>query len=195
MSGCHHNKGDRKEFLKRQVLPDRCRHFIDGQYVDSEGDAAFKKILPAYGESWFDVALGGTPEVDRAVAAAERAGEGPWGKTSAGDRAKMLRRIGDLIEANVETLALAESLDSGKPLSETLHGDIPRSAKNFHFFADLAAHQSFDTWIGEDGSQHTSFREPLGVTGLITPWNLPLYLATWKLAPALAQGNTIILKP
>lgn len=195
MGGCHHNKGDRKEFLKRQVLPDRCRHFIDGQYVESRNDAAFEKVLPAYGESWFDVAHGGEAEVEQAVKAAERAAEGPWGKTTANDRAKMLRRIGDLIEANVETLALAESIDSGKPLSETLNGDIPRSAKNFHFFADLAAHQSFDTWLGEDGSQHTSFREPLGVTGLITPWNLPLYLATWKLAPALAQGNTIILKP
>jgi aminomuconate-semialdehyde/2-hydroxymuconate-6-semialdehyde dehydrogenase len=163
--------------------------------VESIDNKAFEKTLPAYGESWFDVALGGEKEVDLAVKAAEAAANGPWSKTSAADRAKILRRIGDLINANVETLALAESLDSGKPLSETLNGDIPRSAKNFHFFADLAAHQAFETWIGEDGSQHTSFREPLGVTGLITPWNLPLYLATWKLAPALAQGNTVILKP
>lgn len=194
-SGCQHNKGDRKEFLRRQVLPDRCRHFIDGRYVDSHDDAAFKKVLPAYNESWFETAIGSATEIDMAVQAAERAAEGPWARTTAGDRAKILHRIGELIEANVETLALAESLDTGKPLSETLSGDIPRSAKNFHFFADLAAHQSAETWIGEDSSVHTTFREPLGVTGLITPWNLPLYLATWKLAPALAQGNTIILKP
>lgn len=194
-SGCKHNKGDRKEFLRQQVLPDRCRHFIDGRYVDSASGESFKKVLPAYNESWFEVATGGAPEIDLAVRAAEKAAEGPWSKTSASDRARILRRVGDLIEANVETLALAESLDSGKPYSETLNGDIPRSAKNFHFFADLAAHQSSETWTGEDGSLHTSFREPLGVTGLITPWNLPLYLATWKLAPALAQGNTVILKP
>ncbi|NDE14864.1 aldehyde dehydrogenase [bacterium] len=194
-SGCKHNKGDRKEFLRQQVLPDRCRHFINGRYVDSADGEAFKKVLPAYNESWFEVATGGASEVDAAVTAAEKAAAGPWSRTSPQDRARILRRVGDLIEANVETLALAESLDSGKPYSETLNGDIPRSAKNFHFFADLAAHQSFETWTGEDGSQHTSIREPLGVTGLITPWNLPLYLATWKLAPALAQGNTVILKP
>ncbi len=192
---CQHDKGDRKQFLRTQVLPDRCRHFIDGRHVDSASGEAFKKVLPAYNESWFEVATGGAHEVDLAVKAAERAAQGPWGRTSSQDRARILRRVGDLIEANVETLALAEALDSGKPYSETLNGDIPRSAKNFHFFAELAAHQSFETWTGEDGSQHTSIREPLGVTGLITPWNLPLYLATWKLAPALAQGNTIILKP
>lgn len=194
-SGCQHNKGDRKQFLKSQVLPDRCRHFINGKYLDSCNGEAFKKTLPAYNESWFDVALGGTAEIDLAVQAAEKAASGPWSRTTPGDRAKMLHRIGDLIEANVETLALAESVDTGKPYSETRNGDIPRSAQNFHFFADLAAHQNFETWIGDDGSQHTTIREPLGVTGLITPWNLPLYLATWKLAPALAQGNTIILKP
>ena len=104
---------------------------------------AFKKTLPAYNESWFDVAAGSAAEIDLAVQAAEKAASGPWSRTTPGDRAKMLHRIGDLIEANVETLALAESVDTGKPYSETRNGDIPRSAQNFHFFADLAAHQNF----------------------------------------------------
>lgn len=193
--GCEHNKSDRKQFLKSQVLPERCQHFIGGRYLDSSSGESFKKTLPAYNESWFEVAVGGATEIDLAVKTAEKAAAGPWSRATATDRAKLLHRIGDLIEANVETFALAESLDTGKPYSETRNGDIPRSAQNFHFFGDLAAHQSFETWIGDDGSHHTSIREPLGVTGLITPWNLPLYLATWKLAPAIAQGNTIILKP
>ena len=142
-SGCQHNKGDRKQFLKSQVLPDRCRHFINGKYLDSNNGEAFKKTLPAYNESWFDVAAGSAAEIDLAVQAAEKAASGPWSRTTPGDRAKMLHRIGDLIEANVETLALAESVDTGKPYSETRNGDIPRSAQNFHFFADLAAHQNF----------------------------------------------------
>ena len=135
-------------------------------------------------------------EIDLAVAAADRAWrEGPWSKTTATERAVMLRKIGDELLARKQEFAELESLDSGKPLSETLNADIPRAAFNFHFYADLCNHQMSPSYRSDDGSHHTTIREPLGVVGLITPWNLPLYLATWKLAPALAQGNSVVLKP
>ncbi len=171
-------------------------HLINGELTPSSDGATFDSINPATGELICKVALGGAQEVAAAVAAADRAWrEGPWSKTTASERAAILRRIGDEILARKQAFAELESLDSGKPISETLNGDIPRAAYNFHFYADLCNHQVSPSFRSDDGSHHTTVREPLGVVGLITPWNLPLYLATWKLAPALAQGNAVVLKP
>ena len=178
------------------MIPKLAMHFIQGELVASENGKTFDNLNPATGELICKVALGGAREIDLAVAAAKRAWlEGPWGKTTASERAAVLRKIGDLILAKKELLAELESIDSGKPISESLNGDIPRSAYNFHFYSELCAHQMSPSFRSDDGSHHTTVREPLGVVGLITPWNLPLYLASWKLAPALAQGNTIVLKP
>jgi aminomuconate-semialdehyde/2-hydroxymuconate-6-semialdehyde dehydrogenase len=174
--------------------PESCAHFIGGRFVESRSGKVFATVNPATGETVSSVSLGEAAEIDAAVKAAE-AGAAEFARFSAEDRGKLLRRIGDAIEAEKDTLARLESLDTGKPLSETLHGDIPRAARNFHAFADLAAHQPCQTWMGADGAKHTVYREKVGVVGLITPWNFPLHLATWKIAPALAQGNTVILKP
>jgi aminomuconate-semialdehyde/2-hydroxymuconate-6-semialdehyde dehydrogenase len=171
-------------------------HFINGEFIASADGRTFDSINPANGEVICKVSLGGTKEIDSAVSAAESAWrDGPWSKTTSTERAIMLRKIGDELLARKQEFAELESLDSGKPLSETLNADIPRAAFNFHFYADLCNHQMSPSYRSDDGSHHTTIREPLGVVGLITPWNLPLYLATWKLAPALAQGNSVVLKP
>jgi aminomuconate-semialdehyde/2-hydroxymuconate-6-semialdehyde dehydrogenase len=184
----------------RSLLPQATHktayHLINGELTPSVNGATFDTVNPASGELICKVSLGGAPEVAAAVAAADRAWrEGPWARTTASERAAILRRIGDEILLRKHALAELESVDSGKPISETLNGDIPRAAANFHFYADLCNHQMSPSYRGDDGSHHTTVREPLGVVGLITPWNLPLYLATWKLAPALAQGNAVVLKP
>ena len=181
---------------RHPMIPDTAFHYINGELVPSENGRTFDNINPANGELICRVALGGAREIDRAVEAAQAAWTtGPWATSTAGERAALLRRIGDVILANKREFAELESLDSGKPLSETLNGDIPRAAYNFHFYSELCAHQMSPSFRSDDGSHHTTVREPLGVVGLITPWNLPLYLATWKLAPALAQGNAVVLKP
>lgn len=175
------------------LLADGLGHFIGGRYVD--GGSRFTVIAPATDQVLADIPAGGAQEVALAVESAKSALNGAWGKSLPSERARVLRKIGDGILANLNHFARLESLDTGKPLSETSTGDIPRAAQNFHVFADLCAHQVSPSYFTDDGTQHTTMREPLGIVGLITPWNLPLYLATWKLAPALAQGNAVILKP
>lgn len=178
------------------MIPKLAMHFIQGELVPSQDGKTFDNLNPATGDLICKVSLGGAKEIDLAVAAAKRAWtEGPWSRSTAGERAAVLRKIGDLILAKKRELAELESIDSGKPISESMTGDIPRAAYNFHFYSELCAHQVSPSFRSDDGSHHTTVREPLGVVGLITPWNLPLYLASWKLAPALAQGNAIVLKP
>jgi aminomuconate-semialdehyde/2-hydroxymuconate-6-semialdehyde dehydrogenase len=178
------------------MIPQLVQHYIGGKLEPSASRSVFKNFNPATGELICDVASGAAEDINRAVAAAKDAvWNGPWAISTASERAAVLRKIGDLILAKKRQFAEAEAIDTGKPLSETLNGDIPRSAFNFHFYSELCAHQVSPSFRSDDGSHHTTLREPLGVVGLITPWNLPLYLATWKLAPALAQGNAIVLKP
>lgn len=173
-----------------------CDHFIDGEYAPSESGAQFDDINPATGELIARVARGGVGEVDLAVRAARRAfDEGPWRRMSINERCEILRKAGDLILDRQAELARLESLDTGKPITESLAGDIPRSALNFHFFAGFAPAQSEECFSASDAERHFAVREPLGVAALITPWNLPLYLATWKIAPCLAMGNSCVLKP
>jgi aminomuconate-semialdehyde/2-hydroxymuconate-6-semialdehyde dehydrogenase len=186
--------------IKNPLLPQNpsatAFHFINGEFSPSKDGRTFDSINPANGDVLCKVALGGADEVAAAVSAAEVAWrEGPWSKTTSTERAVMLRKIGDELLARKQEFAELESMDSGKPLSETLNADIPRAAFNFHFYADLCHHQMSPSFRSDDGSHHITVREPLGVVGLITPWNLPLYLAAWKLAPALAQGNSVVLKP
>jgi aminomuconate-semialdehyde/2-hydroxymuconate-6-semialdehyde dehydrogenase len=171
-------------------------HFIAGQFTPSTSGKTFDNTNPATGEPLTTVALGTADDINKATKAAREAfDKGPWPRMSIKERCAILRRIGDLILEKRAFLARAETLDTGKPITESLDGDIPRAALNFHFFADFAPQVNEACYTSGPNERHFAVREPVGVAGLITPWNLPLYLATWKIAPCLAMGNTCILKP
>lgn len=173
------------------------KHFIGGSFVDAASGRTFASVNPATGDTLATVAEGDARDVDRAVAAARRAfDEGPWPRMSPAERKKVLYRIAELIDDRREELARLETLDVGKPITEALTKDMPRSAYNFRFFADLAelAHTEAFPKTAE-GVLTYVLREPRGVAALITPWNFPLMLETWKVAPALAFGCTAVLKP
>jgi 5-carboxymethyl-2-hydroxymuconic-semialdehyde dehydrogenase len=167
------------------------RHWIGGQRVSSAG--TFTDVSPVGEQPLAEVAAGGPAEVDAATAAAAAAFPG-WAATSPGDRADLLRAIADGIERRAEDLAQVETLDNGALLRSHRRGVMPRAARNFRFFAD---------WLGELGGGDLEFSghqqevswAPSGVTAIITPWNAPLMLATWRIAPALAAGNTVVAKP
>jgi aminomuconate-semialdehyde/2-hydroxymuconate-6-semialdehyde dehydrogenase len=171
-----------------------CLHFIDGKFVPSITGQTFPSVNPATEDVIAQVARGQGADVELAVKAAQRAYKS-WSKVTAYERSKLMHRIADLLESERPEIAKLETRDNGKPISETLDGDIPRAVRNFRFFGDLILKDQPFHHDGADGSHFYVRREPLGVVGLITPWNLPLYLATWKVAPALATGNTIVLKP
>lgn len=181
--------------LPRELLPERPGHFINGEFTAGSSRDAFSTLAPASDAELAVLPVGHADEIDAAVCAAQAALNGPWGRASIAERSATLKRLASAVRSHLPALARLESLDTGKPLVETEQGDIPRSAANLEFFAELVSHSALPSFSGPDGSQHTSWREPIGVVGLITPWNLPLYLATWKIAPALAMGNTIVLKP
>jgi aminomuconate-semialdehyde/2-hydroxymuconate-6-semialdehyde dehydrogenase len=170
--------------------------FVDGAYVDARSGKTFASVNPATGEPIARVAEAGYEDVDRAVAAARRAFDhGPWPKMPVAERAAILMKIAAGIRARMADLCELESLDTGKPIRETSHVDIPRSAYNFEFFAELIKHEGTDCYPVDDRFLNYTVREPVGVAGCISPWNLPLLLLTWKLAPALACGNTVVCKP
>ncbi|ACV58634.1 aldehyde dehydrogenase [Alicyclobacillus acidocaldarius] len=173
---------------------ERVLHFIDGAFVPSEDGRTFDNLNPATGERIGTVAEGGRAEIDKAVRAARRAFR-TWSRTTAQERAAILHRIANLIEENLEELALLETTDTGKPLSLAKSLDIPRSAYNFRFFADFVKGLSTETFEMEGVALNYALRRPVGVAGLISPWNLPLFLLTWKVAPCLAAGNTCVIKP
>jgi aldehyde dehydrogenase len=172
----------------------RYEHWIDGGWVKPKGGQYFEDISPVNGKPFAEVARGTADDIEAALDAAERAFT-TWGKTSATERANVLNRIADVIEANLEMLAVAETWDNGKAIREPLNADLPLAADHFRYFAGLARAQegSFTQLDGDTVAYH--FQEPLGVVGQIIPWNFPLLMAVWKLAPALAAGNTIVLKP
>ncbi|AOL34327.1 2-hydroxymuconic semialdehyde dehydrogenase [Geobacillus thermoleovorans] len=172
-----------------------CQHFINGRFLPSQSGKMFQNINPATGEVIGTVCEGGKEEIDLAVAAAKRALSGPWKRMTTGERIAVLRRIGDLILERKEELARLESLDTGKPYSLSLTLDIPRAAYNFHFFADYLRSVGTEAYQTDEVAINYSIRRPVGVVGLINPWNLPLLLLTWKLAPCLAAGNTVVIKP
>ncbi|MEP6937347.1 MAG: aldehyde dehydrogenase [Chthoniobacterales bacterium] len=170
------------------------RNFIDGQFVEPVGGRYLENIEPATGKAYSQVPDSEGRDVDLAVSAAEKA-FGRWSRTSTAERSRILLRIADLIERDVEKLALAESVDTGKPLSLARTLDIPRAASNFRFFATAILHTENEAHITDNIAFNYTLRLPLGVVGLISPWNLPLYLLTWKIAPALACGNAAVAKP
>jgi len=172
----------------------KIRNFIDGQFVEPVGGQYLDNIEPATGKPYSEVADSDARDVDLAVAAAEKA-FGEWPRTSAADRSRILLRIADFIERDLEKLARAESIDTGKPLSLARTLDIPRAASNFRFFATAILHTESEAHITDNVAFNYTLRQPRGIAGLISPWNLPLYLLSWKIAPAIAVGNTAIAKP
>src|SRR5947199_2755690 len=170
---------------------------INGQWVEGSGKA-FDTINPATGEVLTQVAEASEKDVDQAVAAARKAFEdtsGPWRKMSASERGKVLWRVGDLIEKNIDELAELETLDNGKPIFESRYVDMPMVADVFRYYAGWATKIHGETVNTFNHAFTYTLREPLGVVGAIVAWNFPLLLASWKLGPALACGNTVVLKP
>ncbi len=170
------------------------RNFIDGQFLEPIGAKYLDNIEPATGNPYSQVADSDARDVELAVAAAEGAFVN-WSRTPAAERSKILLRIADLIERDLDKLARAESIDTGKPLSLARTLDIPRAASNFRFFATAILHTESEAHITDNIAFNYTLRQPRGIAGLISPWNLPLYLLSWKIAPAIAVGNTAIAKP
>ncbi|MFF4561942.1 aldehyde dehydrogenase [Streptomyces sp. NPDC001435] len=170
-------------------------HVIDGAEVESLDGARFDTVDPWTREAWAEVPLGGAAEADRAVTAARRAfDEGPWPRMGFAERGRILHRLADLMEEHTDELALADTRDMGKPLAQARH-DVARSALNFRFFADHARLATGDALPMDSGHHSYTQFEAAGVVAAIAPWNFPLMLETWKVAPALAWGNTVVLKP
>jgi aminomuconate-semialdehyde/2-hydroxymuconate-6-semialdehyde dehydrogenase len=174
--------------------PARIRNFIDGQFIEPVGGRYLDNIEPATGKAYSQVPDSDDRDVGLAVAAAEKA-FADWSRTPATERSRILLRIADLIERDLEKLARAESIDTGKPLSLARGLDIPRAASNFRFFATAILHTESEAHITDGVAFNYTLRQPRGIAGLISPWNLPLYLLSWKIAPAIACGNTAVAKP
>ena len=172
----------------------RLANFIDGAFVPPRSGAYLDDIEPATGEVLAQIPDSDAADVDAAVAAAKRA-FASWSKTPAETRSRILLKLADLIEANLEELAQLESRDNGKPVSLARIMDIPRAVANFRFFATAILHESSEAHVTDANALNYTLRHPLGVAGLISPWNLPLYLLSWKIAPAIASGNTCVAKP
>jgi aminomuconate-semialdehyde/2-hydroxymuconate-6-semialdehyde dehydrogenase len=171
------------------------RHTIDGELVDSADGKMFGSVDPSTGRTYATAAEGGSEDVRRAVDAARHAfDDGPWPRMSTRDRRLLLSRLADLIEERSEELAVAETRDMGKPIHESRGHDLPRVARNFRFFADFQDLESAEQHSMPGFHTYTRY-EPKGVAVAISPWNFPLMLASWKVAPALAFGNTVVLKP
>src|SRR6266851_3012120 len=169
---------------------------IDGQWVD--GAKKFDTINPATGEVLTQIAEASTADVDRAVTSCRRAVEdrsGPWCKLSASERGRLIWKLADLVEQNIDELAELETLDNGKPIFESRYVDMPMVIDVLRYYAGWATKIHGETVNTSESAFTYTLREPVGVVGMIVPWNFPLLLASWKLGPALACGNTVVWKP
>jgi aminomuconate-semialdehyde/2-hydroxymuconate-6-semialdehyde dehydrogenase len=174
--------------------PERVRNWIDGAWSDPRDGRALPVVEPATGIAFAELARSGAPDVESAHAAAHGAFPA-WSARTATERAEMLDRLASLVERDLERLAWLESVDSGKPLSLARAVDIPRAAANLRFFAESVRTWEPDRELSAPHCSSRVIRRPVGVAGCISPWNLPLYLFTWKVAPALAAGCTVVAKP
>ena len=174
-------------------------NFIDGRYVASSAGRTFENRSPVDGSLVSLVHEAGKAEVDAAVAAARSALDGPWGRMPLPERAALLHRVADEINRRFDDFLAAEVADTGKPASLASHVDIPRGAANFKIFADVVKNVPTEAFemVAPDGGDVVNYavRVPKGVVGVVCPWNLPLLLMTWKVGPALACGNTVVVKP
>lgn len=169
-------------------------NYINGAFAAPANGLFIDDVAPATGRLLTRVPRSGAADVDQAVGAARAAFESNWRWTSPNERADLLDRVADLLERRLDTLAALESQDTGKPIGLARSVDIPRAVSNFRFFAGAVRHDRTDLHEMA-GALNYTIRRPLGVVALISPWNLPLYLLSWKVAPALAMGNTIVAKP
>ena len=176
-------------------VPTDIKHYINGEFVDSVSGETFDVLNPSTNEVYGRAASGDKADVDRAVAAAREAFEnGPWPRMVARARARVLNKIADAVEAQDQHLAEIEAWDTGLPITQA-KGQAQRAAENFRFFADLIVAQHDNAFKVPGRQMNYVNRKPIGVAGLITPWNTPFMLESWKLAPAIASGCTVVLKP
>ena len=172
------------------------RLFIDGEFADSADGARFTSVNPANGEVIAELSLAGQADVDRAVSAARNAfRSGAWSRMAPRDRMEIMYRFADLIDEHTVELAVLDTLDMGKPISDMLDVDIPAVVETIRFMSEYIDKIEGSVTNTEADVMHLVLREPLGVVGAISPWNYPLLMAIWKVAPALAAGNTVVLKP
>jgi aldehyde dehydrogenase len=172
----------------------RYDHWIGGQYVAPSSGQYFENPSPVNGRVFTEVARGNAADIDKALDAAHAAFK-TWGKTSATERANIMNRIADRMEQNLEKIAVAETWENGKPVRETLAADIPLAIDHFRYFAGALRAQEGSLGELDHDTVAYHFHEPLGVVGQIIPWNFPILMAVWKLAPAIAAGNCVVLKP
>jgi betaine-aldehyde dehydrogenase len=168
--------------------------FIDGKFVDAESGETMATLNPHDNTEIAQIALAGKADVDKAIHAAQRAYP-KWSRLAAMDRGRILLKLADLIEANAEQLAMLESLDTGHPIRDSRILDVPRTAVTYRYFGGMADKFQGDVVPVEAGFLNYVSREPLGVVGQVVPWNFPLMFTSWKMAPALAAGNCVVLKP
>jgi acyl-CoA reductase-like NAD-dependent aldehyde dehydrogenase len=172
------------------------RLFIDGRFVDAAQGGRFTTVNPATGEPLAEMSAGTADDIDRAVAAARRAFKsGVWSKLAPRQRMDVLYRFAALVNEHAETLAVLETLDMGKPIADVVGGDLPAVIDTIRFMAECIDKVEGSITNTEANVMHLVLREPYGVVGAISPWNYPLLMAAWKIAPALAAGNTVVLKP
>lgn len=172
----------------------RYEHYIGGEWVAPVKGGYFENISPVNGKPFTEVGRGTAEDIDAALDAAHGAKEA-WGRTPVAERANILNKIADRIEENLEMLAIAETWENGKPVRETLAADMPLVVDHFRYFAGCIRAQEGGLSELDENTVAYHFHEPLGVVGQIIPWNFPILMATWKLAPALAAGNCVVLKP
>ncbi|MDD2869562.1 MAG: aldehyde dehydrogenase family protein, partial [Neomegalonema sp.] len=173
---------------------DRYDNFIGGKWVAPVGGQYFTNISPITGKPIGEIARSQAADIELALDAAHKAKDA-WGRAAPAQRALVLNRIADRIEANLPLLAQVETIDNGKPIRETTHADLPLGVDHFRYFAGVLRAQEGGISEVDHDTVAYHFHEPLGVVGQIIPWNFPLLMAIWKLAPALAAGNCVVLKP
>jgi aldehyde dehydrogenase len=178
----------------RQIIKAKYENFIGGKWVAPVRGQYFSNVTPITGQHVCDIARSTAEDIELALDAAHKAKDA-WGRMSSTDRAKILNKIADRMEENLDVLALVETIDNGKPIRETTHADMPLAIDHFRYFAGCARAQEGSISEIDHDTVAYHFHEPLGVVGQIIPWNFPILMAVWKLAPALAAGNCVVLKP
>ena len=184
-----------KELLCKDFLAKPKKLLIDGKFVDAVSGKTFETLNPATEEVLAKVPEGGKEDVDKAVKAARRALDGPWGKMATNERARLIYKLADLIEKHADELAQLETLDNGKPITESRYVDVAQTAETYRYYAGWATKLEGETINANSNFFTYTLREPVGVVGQIIPWNFPMLMQAWKWGPALACGNTVVLKP
>ncbi|MEV5032555.1 aldehyde dehydrogenase family protein [Sphingobium sp. LMC3-1-1.1] len=185
---------DRPDLVMKAPFAARYDNFIDGQWLGPKSGRYFDNVSPITGGVVGQIARSQAEDVEAALDAAHRAKDA-WGRTPVAERALILNRIADRMEANLDKLALAETWDNGKPIRESTAADVPLAIDHFRYFASVIRAQEGSIGEIDHDTVAYHFHEPLGVVGQIIPWNFPLLMAAWKMAPALAAGNCVVLKP